>query len=117
MTKNSSGKGQPVLQQTVSFFEEFYSSREYLLGHYFRNLYHIIKFVKFSNIEPKRRYTSLVRAQLSKFELLFLFYNCFIRYGEGFKPYVEEFGLLEHLDKKLLLHPSHAEFYASSAYE
>jgi hypothetical protein len=73
--------------------------------------------VKTSDIEPKRRYTSLMRAQLSNSELLFLFYNCLTTYGKGFKPLVEEFGLLEHLDKSLLLDKSHTDYFAPSAYQ
>ncbi len=98
------------------FFEEYYKTYEDSMAHYFRNLYHIFKFVKASDIDNKRRYTSLVRAQLSKFELLILFYNCLTKYGNGFKPLVEEFGLFEHLDIKTLIHTSHINFYASTAY-
>jgi hypothetical protein len=105
------------LPVVVELYKPFYTEHESQLGHYFRSLYHIIKFVKGSDIQDKRRYTSLVRAQLSKYELFFLFYNCLSSYGEGFKPLVEEFGLLEHLDKKLLLDPSHETFYADSAYK
>jgi hypothetical protein len=69
--------------------------------------------VKASDVEDavfKQRYARLARAQLSKYELLFLLYNCLTEYGKGFKPLVEEFGLLEHLDRKSLLHPSHEDF-------
>jgi Putative phage abortive infection protein len=102
--------------EIIAYYDDYYREREANLGHYFRNLYHIIKFVKTSDEQNKRRYTSLVRAQLSKYELFFLFYNCLSSYGEGFKPLIEEFGLLEHLDKKLLLDPSHEHFYAASAF-
>jgi hypothetical protein len=103
----------------VVAYDTFYANHQEDLGHYFRTLYHLIKFVKFSNFEykEKRRYTSLVRAQLSAYELGLLFYNCLSRYGKGFKPLVEEFGLLEHLDKKLLLAKSHENFYTESAYQ
>lgn len=100
---------------------EFYKTHQEDLGHYFRTLYHLIKFVKVSNVvveyEDKRRYTSLVRAQLSAYELLLLFYDGITEYGEKFKPLIEEFGLLEHLDKTLLLDPSYEKFYAESAYK
>jgi hypothetical protein len=58
-----------------------------------------------------------MRAQLSKFELFFLFYNCLGSHGTGFKPLVEEFGLLEHLDTKALLSQSHQKLYAASAFK
>jgi hypothetical protein len=101
----------------IEFFEEYYKNKESEMAHYFRNLYHIFKFVKLSDVEPKRRYTSLVRAQLSKYELLFLFYNCLTRYGHGFKPLIEEFGLFEHLDPNVLLHESNKAFYSENAYK
>ncbi|MBK8344630.1 MAG: hypothetical protein IPL12_15845 [Bacteroidetes bacterium] len=43
------------------------------MGHYFRNLYHIIKYIDNSNIENKRTYTNFVRAQLSSHELALIF--------------------------------------------
>jgi hypothetical protein len=96
-------------------YNEWWKSHQEDLGHYFRTLYHLIKFVKSSDVvvtyEDKRRYTSLVRAQLSAYELAHLFYNGLSEYGKGFKPWIEEFGLLEHLDKKILLHPSHSTSY------
>jgi hypothetical protein len=101
----------------VGFFQDFYKDHEPQMGPYFRNLYHVFKFVKLSAPEPKRQYTSLARAQLSKFELLFLFYNCLTPYGAGFKPLVEEFGLLEHLEKGVLLNKAHAAFYADGAFK
>jgi folate-dependent tRNA-U54 methylase TrmFO/GidA len=66
-------------------------------------LYHAIKFVKNSELEDKRRYTSLVRATLSQSELTLLFYNCLSPVGQKFKPMVEEFGLLKNLDHRLLM--------------
>jgi len=60
-------------------------------------------------------YTSIARAQLSRFELLYLFYNCLTPGGEKFYPLVEEFGLLEHFDREaLLLHPSHEGYYKNA---
>ena len=96
----------------------FYAHHQGVLGHYFRNLYHVIKFVKNSDVEDKRRYTSLVRATLSQFELALLFYNCITPLGEEkFKPLVEEFGLLENLDCKLLLKPEDEKLYAPKAFQ
>ena len=61
---------------------------------------------------------SLVRAQLSAYELALLFYNGLSKYGEGFKPWIEEFGLLEHLDKDhLLLDPTHKVLYDKKAFK
>ena len=83
----------------------FYQAWQGTLGHYFRNLYHVFRFVNNSEIKDKRRYTSLARATLSQFELAFLFYNGLSPLGEKFKPLIEEFGLLENLNQELLLSP------------
>jgi hypothetical protein len=107
-------------EQALIAYTQVYHAQQQQLAHYFRNLYHIIKFVKTSDMSDKRRYTSLVRAQLSAYELPVLFYNCLTPYGERFRPLVEEFGLLEHLDPQLLLNPSHARdetLYAKSTYQ
>lgn len=73
------------------------------LGHYYRNLYHIIKFVDTSEIDDKKKYTNFVRAQLSSYELVFVFYNCLTKFGEEkFKPLVERYSLLKNLNTDLL---------------
>lgn len=99
-------------------YSEFYQKFQPVLGHYFRTLYHVFRFVAQSDFskDEKRRYSSLARAQLSSGELLLLFYNCLSEYGEKFRPLVEEFGLLEHLDRNMLLDSSHVGFYAEEAY-
>lgn len=70
-------------------YEELYEKYEDTFGHYYRNLYRIIKLVQeteFSHeTEPlkkqkedeveRKKYIGILRAQLSSFELLMLFYN------------------------------------------
>lgn len=75
----------------------FFARNQADVGHYFRNLYHIFKFIKFSAIEDKQFYANLVVAQLSSYELALLFYNCLSPFGrERFKPLIEEFGVFEN---------------------
>lgn len=103
------------------YYKAFYEPRQELLGHYFRIMYHIVKFVDSSSVlqtyEEKRRYVSLLRAQLSAHELLLLFYNGISTKAIKFKPLIEKYGLLEHLDRRLLLDESHSHFYKASAYK
>lgn len=52
--------------------------RNSLLGHYFRHLYQTVQFVaneKIINEVEKSKYTKLIRAQLSDFEQVLLYYN------------------------------------------
>jgi hypothetical protein len=95
----------------------FYDYYQGVLGPYFRNLYHIIKFVKNSDVEDKKRYTSLVRATLSQCEQALLFYNCLSPLGEKFKPLVEEFGLLDNLDRRILLNREEEKHYYPKAFQ
>jgi len=76
----------------------------------------MFEFVRSSNIEDKRRYTNLVKAQLSGDELGLLFCHCLSSHGETFKPLVEEFSLLENIDKSRLLDSAHEKFYNKDAF-
>ena len=85
-------------------YSEFYKSRQGELGHYFRTLYNIIKFIKQSDVKNKSFYTNLVRAQLSNQELIILYFNCLSEYGsEKFKPLIEEFSLLKNMPIEQLI--------------
>jgi hypothetical protein len=77
------------------------------LHHYFRFIYHILKFIKKSDIdeELKYKYSSILRATLSAHELVFIFYNGIHEFGiTHFKPLIEEYSFLKNLDVSLLLH-------------
>ena len=80
-------------------YDQFYrkdGKRQYL-GNYFRNLYHIFKFIENSSLENKKEYAQIVAAQMSYLEQHFLFLNCLIPEGESFKKYVVNFDLLQEL--------------------
>ncbi len=93
-----------------SYFPEVYKilfrQLDTHLGHYYRNLYRIIKMIdeqKFSdddreNYEIKYFYTSIVRSQLSDYEIEWLFFNGLFDYGKKFKPLIQEYTLLKILD-------------------
>jgi len=96
---------------------EFYKKQQHNLGHYFRNMYNIVKFVKNSSVDDKRLYTNILRAQLSTHELALLFYNCASDMGkEKFKPLIEEFALLKNLPENILLNSEHKFFYSKLAF-
>ncbi|MEH7735529.1 putative phage abortive infection protein [Bacillus pumilus] len=75
-------------------YEKMYKEMEEEIGHYYRNLYRIMKFIhdeQFSNNSKeneleKKKYRGILRAQLSSMELLMLFYNVvYSEKGEKFK--------------------------------
>lgn len=76
--------------------------------HYFRHLYRIFKFVAESPLidkeEDRYEYASMVRAMLSRYELIWLYYNGLSCYGrEKFKPLIERFSLLKNLRDDMLV--------------
>ncbi len=102
-------------------YEKFFDMYQDKAGHYFRNLYNIIKFVdqRSPRGRSKKFYTNFVRAQLSSSELGLLFYNCLSDYGnEKFKPLVEKYALLKNMPKRddFLIEHRHKKFYRRSAF-
>ena len=113
----SQAKVQDPLTIIEEAYEAFFQERQADVGHYFRNLYTVIKFVDQSAMENQKRYTSIVRAQLSSYELALLFYNCLWRIGrKKFKELIEEYELLENMDLALLANPGQLSLYEKGAY-
>jgi hypothetical protein len=87
------------------------------LGHYFRNLYHIFKFIDESGVKNKQWYASIVRAQLSNHELCLLFYNALMPQNLKFKILIEKYAVLENMNAELLLEKElHMPLYLDVAY-
>ena len=91
------------------------------LDNYFRLLYRILKSIdnmdKLSRDE-KYEYCCIVRATLSRYELLVLFYNCLSTNGiEKFKPLVEKYAIFNNLRIDELGKEEHRDLYKQSAYE
>lgn len=93
-------------------FHNFSMHYQTVINHYFRSLYTIIKMINRSSVPDKKFYSNIVRAHLTKYELLILFYNCLSDLGEEkFKPLIQEYSLLKLIDKSLLIKPSHLDSY------
>jgi hypothetical protein len=90
-----------------------------LLGHYYRNLYRTFKNINDTKIKGfnKNRYAKLVRAQLSEYEILLLFYNClWVGDDDKFKKLVQDYGLLEGINYDKLLDRRHDNLYLETAF-
>lgn len=74
--------------------------------HYFRHLYTIIKFIHksdFLDYDEKYKYTTMVRATLSRYELIWLYYNSLSDVGrQKFKNLIEMYSLLKNMREDLL---------------
>lgn len=102
---------------TILAYEDLYSKDKSDMSHYFRTLYHIIKLVDQANIENKSQYTSIVRAQLSSYEQIILFYNCLHDNGnEKFKPLIERYAIFKNIDHSLIINKDHLSCYEKGAY-
>ena len=114
----------PLLDTTYTDFYHKYNSE---LGHYFRNLYRIIKIIDtavfsenlLEDYKVKYEYTSIVRSQLSDDELLLIYYNCGTRNGiDFFRPYIEKYTLFKNLPKSRIHFLGQIErLYFKSAFE
>lgn len=79
--------------------------RMWFLDHYYRHLYRIFKYIDDANenivdAHKKYEYASIVRATLSQYELIMLFYNGFCH--QKFKGLIEKYAILNNLRCGLL---------------
>lgn len=75
--------------------------------HYFRHFYRILRFVKqnedWLSFEEQYRYTSMLRGTLSRYELVWLFYNGITDNGyKKLKPLLEQYSMLKSIRPYLL---------------
>ncbi|PFW95204.1 putative phage abortive infection protein [Bacillus pseudomycoides] len=98
-----------LLSLKCSAYERLYKEHENVIGHYYRNLYRIVKLIQNNTFdsesqerdnEEKRQYRGILRAQLSSFELLMLFYN--ISYSEKGKKFKELVAGINFFDDHLI---------------
>jgi len=93
---------QKQVQAIAAGYRQIYDALESEVGHYFRNLYRIVKFVDEGEVEHKATYTGILRAQLSTREMGLLFYNLFGPGFEKFLPLAERYDLLANLPVDLI---------------
>lgn len=91
----------------------FYKEQIDDLGPYFRMLYSIVKFVDRSQIQDKKFYTNILRAQLSSGEAQLLMINCASPLGrEKFLPLVKKYDLLKHYSASPAMNSDAGRHYA-----
>jgi hypothetical protein len=115
----------PIDRQSIEqAWSEFFAANYPALSHYFRNLYNILRFVDDSeDIDDKNRYTRILRAQLSAYELKLLFYNGLDPANESFHKLAVRYALFEQIRvvpfsgaPSLAIRDNHFQFYAEGAY-
>jgi hypothetical protein len=106
------------IEDSILAYDDLYNSNKSDLSHYFRTVYHIIKFIDSSSIQNKKQYIAITRAQLSSYEQLLIFYNCLHENGKDkFKPLIEKYAIFKNLDNNLLINTKHLDEYKKGAYE
>lgn len=86
----------------IDIFDHYFHVHQSDLGHYFDNLYYIIKYIDSSKIRKQEKvdFVDLLRSQLSNYELLLLSYYGLHEYGKEFYSYIDEYHLLKRLNNE-----------------
>ncbi|RDW15941.1 putative phage abortive infection protein [Oceanobacillus chungangensis] len=95
-----------VIETYNTFLDKYYD----FFGHYFMNLYRIIKLIDLADLteEEKRNYIGVLRAQLSRSELILIFYNSLGSQGAKFKKLIIKYNFFEdHLKAHHLANEKH----------
>lgn len=86
-----------------------FEGHENKLGHYYRHLYHTVKFVALENdflsYLEKRKYLRILRAQLSNYEQAMLFYN-YLAYAQEWEKgnkFLSDYRMIHNLYKDTLI--------------
>jgi hypothetical protein len=97
-------------------YRTFWDQKRTDLGHYFRLLYNIIRFIDSSCYKENKIYIRLLRAQISDYELVIIFYNTCVPMGANLRHYAEKYSLFDNLDESLLFNPDHKKLIAATAF-
>lgn len=78
-------EGSNELSKIKESYLKFYNKNSRFIGHYLRTLNQILEFILYSNIEHKEKYFQFIRAQLSEYELMIIFYHSMV--SDSFVPF------------------------------
>lgn len=82
------------------------------LGHYFRHLYHIVKYTDESDLDDKKKYIDIVQAQMSNNELYSVFYNSISDFGiRKLLPLLKKYQFFENITSKSKVFDLHASLF------
>jgi len=92
------GKTNILKLRVNEIYTDFFLAHAAQLGHYFRHLYHLLKFIQTEREIEKQKYSDLVQAQMSYDELYLIAINGISNYGrKKMLPLLNEFSFLENL--------------------
>ncbi len=98
-------------EELIKLYNHWFTIHNSDLGHFFRHLYHIVKFVDrnpyFKSVENNNAflqrpdYIKILRAQLSNSEIVLLALNGLTKQGEKFKKYIDNYELLVNINLEI----------------
>jgi len=95
------------LEDEIAAYDKYFSRAKSDLGHYFKTLYRIVRFIDEANhfsdaespvMDQKKFYTGILRSQLSTYEEILIAYNALGKYGNKFKLLIQKYDLLKNCD-------------------
>lgn len=103
--KKVNGMGDVLYECGLSAYHDYHTPTYF--DHYFRHLYRMLKFIdQKRNVlskDEQYEYASMIRATLSRYELVWLFYNGLSDYGNvKLKPLIEKYCMLKNLREDYL---------------
>ncbi|HIE4010224.1 TPA: putative phage abortive infection protein [Serratia marcescens] len=98
-----------IRKDVIRHYDAFYNVRQQNLAHYYRMIYHIYKFIDEASLDDKVKcdYANILRAQISNYELLILFYNCLGEHGRNMECYAIKYKLFDNMPIKELAGSGH----------
>ncbi|WP_428032599.1 putative phage abortive infection protein [Ancylobacter sp.] len=109
--------GHPDRERLQLAYDAFWQRRQQDLAHYYRYLYNVLRFVhEAKGIEDRGPYVKLLRAQLSDFELIMLFYTALNKHGINYWSYIHEYQLFDNLPVGMLIDPIHETYYSPRSF-
>lgn len=92
-----------LTSEALDCWDRIYQENEYQLDSLFRNLYRLILWIDSQHdvrmsASQKWLYVSIVRAQLSWIEMVYLYYNGYTARGRNFKRLMEKYALFDNLN-------------------
>lgn len=113
----SPGNEDALRQKVDDAYSAFYNTYQADLGHYFRNLYRLVKYVDESAPGDRDHYIGLIRAQISSAEMGCIFYNALSPHGvDKFKPLIEKYALLDNMPPSSIAIAEHARLFDPAAF-
>lgn len=110
-----------IQEKITEVYTSVSKGQEAMLWHYFRHLYHIIKYVDECSIEDnkKQKYIDIISAQMDDNEHYVEFYNC-ISLDHGWyrlRPLLDEYHFSENLSSRNAIFEQHKIFYPKTEFK